>query len=441
MAPRKPRFTTDSVVPQSRERLTKPYRDRNSKTKYERRDPGLEDFTSTTYPDMLGAFSPASEDIAPNVAANWLKIANDLSNASYWFMRGILTTTGWEGEAADAARANIGKSQEEVIALLGATRYMHSVVDTFANSFNYTRKTLVDLKDEYAEDVTNNTDVENKKANDEAYAQATRRLMSESYAPPARGVAEAVPTFEVTMPNTSQPGPTAVAPTNTGGGGNGGGGGQKVQGSGKPPSTTDPQKIIDKFNKINPQANNPSATNPAAFDPSKLASTAADAGKNATSALSGAAKDALGQAASGAQGLLSSLQNANGALPEGVLGLGGPKVSPLSTPLKPGGTSGRVGQPSGGADARPTLRSEPHNSVTKASAASSGSGSRGAASAGTGAAGGGAPAAGSRADGGGKVHKVNKALRTAANGEEILGETDAVVSVIGSTQPDPPPKK
>ena len=49
--------------------------------------------------------------------------------------------------------------------------------------------------------------------------------------------------------------------------------------------------------------------------------------------------------------------------------------------------------------------------------------------------GGGAPAGGGAGKNDGKEHKANKALRTRKNGSDIVGDTDAVVPVLGDTSP------
>lgn len=149
---------------------------------------------------------------------------------------------------------------------------------------------------------------------------------------------------------------------------------------------------------------------------------------------------------SGQQAASQAMQSLNGLagkmqqqLPEGVLGLGPSNIAqPAST--KGAGTGGRGGgAPSGAGTPRLSQQFDPKQSVAKASTTSSAS-KAGVSGQGVGAAGGGAPAAGARGGGdGAKVHKVNRALRGEGNGAEIIGESEAVVPVIGG-QPPPSDK-
>jgi hypothetical protein len=73
----------------------------------------------------------------------------------------------------------------------------------------------------------------------------------------------------------------------------------------------------------------------------------------------------------------------------------------------------------------------PAAATAKASAPGTGAGL----GSGAGSPGAGAPAAGQRGgDQNGKGHQVNKALRRKKNGKDVIGDTDAVVAVVGAPE-------
>ncbi|MEU9809101.1 hypothetical protein [Mycobacterium sp. NPDC050853] len=219
---------------------------------------------------------------------------------------------------------------------------------------------------------------------------------------------------------------------NGGGGGGGGGGGNPLSNkSGTPVDTkkyTDALKNLQNKNTTNPNANN-SSTNPAQAL-SGITSGLSDAAKQAASAgqqaLSGAT-DALNQALGG---LSQNGLGTNPAIPEGALALNNGKAV---GGIKPAGGAGG-GSAVKGVSAEKALRSGTGSTVSnagKASTAAVQASRAGVAGQGTaGGMGGGAPAAGNRG-GSDKEHKVNKALRTKQNGEELLGEAEAIVPVVG----------
>jgi hypothetical protein len=148
----------------------------------------------------------------------------------------------------------------------------------------------------------------------------------------------------------------------------------------------------------------------------------------------GSAADALKQA-------MNAAGKGPGGAPEGLAGLGakGPKGMSGPTASPTGGAGGRagVGPSVSGLAGVPVA-------ATNKELALSGSAPPGA-NAATGAPAGGGSGAGSPGGGGAgagqrgqneKEHKANKALRTKANGELVIGEVDAVVPVIGDDLPD-----
>ncbi|HET6734013.1 hypothetical protein [Mycobacterium sp.] len=151
--------------------------------------------------------------------------------------------------------------------------------------------------------------------------------------------------------------------------------------------------------------------------------------KSGLDAASQAAQKAAQQAAGAGQKPIPSLR-------EGALGLGDKAGGPKGLG---GGAAGGGSAGAGGTGGLPAHQPAARLSTESASgarpavpaASTSGMGAMG----GMGAPGmGGGPAAGGRgADG--KEHKGNKALRTRKNGSDIVGDTDAVVPVLGDSPP------
>ena len=239
-------------------------------------------------------------------------------------------------------------------------------------------------------------------------------------------------------PQGPGPNPTGTGPYNTTGGG--------------PPSTGNPAIKPTDFgkNKAIPELGkdlgkdlgtgdikpiDPSQTDlpdtSTTSDPTQTAAQALDPALNAaTQGLQsglGAATQAAQQAAQAATGA------AKPALPEGALGLGPKPEDPKGA--GGAGKGGAAGGGVGGHQPAARLSSQPATSVagaraTMPAAASSAMGGMGS----PGMGGGGAPGAGGKGASDGKEHKGNKALRTRKNGSDIVGDTDAVVPVLGGEQ-------
>ncbi|WP_131822178.1 hypothetical protein [Mycobacteroides saopaulense] len=265
----------------------------------------------------------------------------------------------------------------------------------------------------------------------EDYARAVQ-LFRDTYQDAAMKVVENFPNLP--SPPNMNFGQNPAGPGGNGGGNGGGGGGGNPlsnKNAGSPVNTknlTDALKNIQNKNVANPNQN-ANSSNPAQAL-SGITSGLSDAAKQAASAgqqaLSGAS-DALNQALSG---LSQNGLGTNPALPEGALALNNGRGAGAVKPVSAGGGGSAVK----GVGAERALRSGGGSTVTnagKASAAAVPTSRAGVAGQGTtGGMGGGAPAAGNRG-GSDKEHKVNKALRTKQNGEELLGEAEAIVPVVG----------
>lgn len=290
--------------------------------------------------------------------------------------------------------------------------------------------------------------------------QLAVQLFRDTYQPTVEAVTQNFPTlpappnmkFEMpTGPGPTGPGPTGPGPTGPGPGGPGPGisppgippidpADFKIPGNGKDPSIPDYLSGIGDPSLTDP--NNPPITNPP-FTPAQSLKPAIDAaGKGLNSGIDAATKAAQ----QAAQGAAAAGKKAIPSLREGALGLGD---KPSASKGAGGGGGKGIGGGAGGglgvSEPSARLSSQPTTSASGAragvpAASSAGMGPMGAPMGGGGGAGG--------KGGDGKEHKANKALKRRKNGSDIVGDTDAVVPVLGDSppppeekQPAPPPRR
>ncbi|MCB9441556.1 MAG: hypothetical protein H6523_15070 [Mycolicibacterium sp.] len=230
--------------------------------------------------------------------------------------------------------------------------------------------------------------------------------------------------------------PNVPGPTNRGGGGGGPGGSKTGSGT---PKITSPSNLLGKNNPFKQTSNNKSTPNIPTDALSGLGNAAQQAAQQAGNAAGSAAGQAADAAKQALEQALNGKSNGTTGLPEGVLGgIGSNALGGLN---KAGGAGGGRGGGSA-SGSRPTVARPAANTTaaSKAPVEAAAKTSRAGVS-GTGAAGSGAPAAGHRGGGTDKVHKANKALRHMRNGQEVMGETDAVVSVLGEEPQQAAPTK
>lgn len=432
-----PSFNQDDIHPPSYDLLGPTFQEQAKKYgNFFHKDPGMEDFSGTDYLEMYEKFKDAAASVAPGVAEAWVSIGAELAKVSYEFAYRANQVHGWEGQAADAAATNRITSQSAIFSILSAARYMNSEVTVFGQSVEAVGKALRDNRENYRAEVEENKDTESKNRNYQVYAQTTRNLMSQSYAPPVRAVSDAVPNLSVGQPHvgTPPPGPGPGGPSSSSGPGLQG---LPRGGSGSPvmPTSTGLQTPTT-WNELQPQQNPSNAQNPADAANQALqgASSATQSAGDAAKGATDAAKKAVQQATNAAKQAFDNMLNGAAALPEGVLGLG-----PKGLAGGAHGTGGTGGGSGSGARELPQSKASPH--ITPASkvggtpttAARAGLSSTGGGSG----AGGGAPAAGHRGGGDDRVYKGSKALRRQQHGEEIVGESEAVVPVVGAKPADP----
>lgn len=331
-------------------------------------------------------------------------------------LKKALTTidSGIEGEFGSALRANLERSFAVLDDLSSHARTMETLIDAFFNNLHTTKDNFARNWELYRQAMQDPQDPTNKETLNQLNA-LVGPIMAQ-YRPPIDAIAQNHPSINSALPHVGSPGSVGGGGGGSPGGPGGGGpiglpGGGLNTGDMATPAIPDGSRIDSAKAPSMPQA------------PTDAASGAADAAKQAGDQ----AQKAVGQGANAAQKALDALSGAKGAgLPEGVLGLG-PKG--LQGAAKTG--SGAGGRGVGGREPAitkpaPKPASPPKvgasNAIPASRAGISGAGAPGAA---------GAPAAGHRGAGGDKTHKVSKALRMTKNGEDVIGEVDAVKAVIG----------
>ncbi len=387
-----------------------------------------DDFSNYTMDQAHADWEPASKDIAPNFVHVWKKIAQNVTSAKIEFNSSLNRLQSekdpWTGATYDAAMANMSASLPEVDAIANGADAMSVLVDAFSRTITTARSDVMGKYDAYRGDLASYPDYEDEIKSD--YAPIVQKIMREGYTPYVRDVADKNPGFTTGKTNQVNNAPPGNAP---GINGSGTPSSPSKSGAGTPTTPTYTGPTNKPVSTQDPKTTSPSTPEIPQL-PTDALSAATDAAKDAASQATDAAKDALGQALDAAKG-----DGTPGSPPEGVLGLG---PNGLRDALTKAGAKGSSGATSG-AGKSPTAAkppSSPSNAV-KANTTGTSTASRASISSGSGGSpGAGAPAAGQRGGANEKEYKANKALRRKKNGESVVGDTNAVVAVVGD-EPKP----
>ncbi len=415
-----------------------------------------------TFDEGYNALKDVIDDIAQNHHQTWAAIADKINAAATKLseLAGPQSTyrTKITGDTANAMFQKVSDAVPYLQSLAQAASRMDPLVDSFSRDLRETRDWFRTMESKRQENVNNvkrilatqypssGMSLEGDKQLttlalglvNEQYNNDAKQTIRDFYNPPIAYVSHNHPDMTAEPPKVGPaPGPGGTPQTFS------------PSGSGRPqspggPSTPTMSAMPEwKAAEKTPQSTVPQSTTPTdgaknAGDAAKgLTDAATDAGKQAQSAL-GQAGDAAKQAMD--QALQAAQKNAAGPLPEGVLGLG---PSHGSSAAK-AGSGGPRGGGTGGLGGRDAALSKPISqqlSSTKTPSTATPA-ARAGVSTGTSAPGAGAPAAGHRGgDGGDKIHKVSKALRSTKNGEEVMDEAAAIVPVVGEEQPEQAPTK
>ena len=450
----------------------------------------LEEFATRSFEDVWPEVSGIQKDVAPtSVDEAWRSIGNQLHTSALNFeseVKRLKDAGGWEGKTIEAAYTNAINSISEPFYTGTAALRGGELTHKFRDVMNYVIKNLVNdplgkfptMWDRYQDDLNWNyqqvpsgrggvgggtrkeaTTAGEKDQIRQYYNEYMRIVMNDSYKPGINAIYSGYPQYAentapaqpVTIPGLPEkPGQPSHKPTGDPSSGNGGGGTPQYGGGGLnksnlgggKPSIPTPPSLEDLKNqtKLPTDISTPGQTDtpgqsdpsrPSVTDPSKALDNGLTSGlTNAATQAMGAGTQAASQAAQAAKASPNGLSKGLGSkpkLPEGTLQLG-----KGGTGAGAGGARGGGGASLGGA--APRLSSLPAAAIQSEAAGISKAGMA-AASPGMGAPG--TPGGGHGGGAGqqqGKEHKVIKALRSRKTGNEIAGEAEAVVPVIGADQ-------
>ena len=402
----------------------------------------LENLSQYTIGEAYNRIVHADVGMAGFEATMWAQIKRTIDDATNSFQQQLnaleqSATVGgpqsWTGAAHDAAIQNLFSSYQTIETISNSVGTLHGQVQTFANTIQNTQDAIVPQYFTY-QSLMNNPQQPHKDVITYAFNKYAQSVLTTTYAPPIVHVANTAPPFPTATPQVGSPaaigggGPRGFAGGATGGGSLGGGGGGV--GPVGAPSTPVIPKLTDPTTPSTPQT--PSTMQPPT---TAQAPTTPQTPTDPSAATSGL------QGLSGLASPLQSLgQAANGAQRGNTGGLGGPnglgKLPPEGA-LK--GLKGGGGGVGGGAGARGL----PIGKAAGAPANAAGAGAVRAAGgpsarlSGVGGPGAGAPVAGAPGGAGqhggaqGGHHQPSKALRRKQNGEELIGDAQAVVPVLG----------
>jgi hypothetical protein len=383
----------------------------------------VEDFSGETfesvYNKMKDALKPYS---ALHDTGAWGDVRNAIVEAvqNFKIALGVLEQSGeaWKGKTHDAALQNLETSYPEPITAADGAGVQGILEDAFIRTIAATQNNIVDNKSRYDEALQNfpEQDGNIKKAyNDFAY-----NVLTDVYRPGIVEIGKNNPAFTAGVKldvGPNGPGPTGPGPFGPGGTGPGpiGGGGLPSR-----PGTPNPPK----FDPPNPPKTPKTPETP-------------DFPKTPTGTPT--LPQSLGQVpdtgSPAAPGGAPSPTGVPSQPPEGVLGLGpkGLGGAPKGAGAKGTGAGGKAG---GGAGAKLPRGLAPGKATATPAAAFRTPAAGGAAAGlgGMGTPGAGAPAAGAGGRDGNKAYQVSKALRRKKTGEQIAGEAEAVVPVVGAPE-------
>jgi hypothetical protein len=364
----------------------------------------------------------AMQDVTENGPGNtgWDTTINAIRDRLKRALRTL--DSGIEGQFADALRSNVERSFAVLDDMSNHAQAMETLIGAFFNDLSTTKGNFAKNWELYRQAMQDPEEPNNKETLNQLNA-LVGPIMAQ-YRPPIDGIAASHPSISSALPSVGSPGPAAGP----------GGGLPGASGGGIPVGLP-----MNGLNSGIPAPATPNGLPPDRAStpsmptiPSDAANGAADAAKQAGDQ----AQKAAGQAGNAGQKALDALTGAqNGAGLPVALGLGPKGVQGAS---KTG--TGAAGRRGAGAGRDPGAVKTPAKLTSAAMSAGTAVPASRAGVSGAGAPGGaGVPAAGHRGAAGDKTHKASKALRLTKNGEELMGDADAVTSVIGEEPRKVPP--
>lgn len=320
---------------------------------------------------------------------------------------------GWKGATRDAAIQNIALSLKEPAVAGGGAGVMEILVDVYAKMLDSMITNINGNWVNYQNDLKAYPEFQDQVKSE--YNNFAQKVMRDIYHPSLVEIAKNNPAFTDGGPQQLGGGPGGPGPLGGGPGGPGSLGGPRIPDFGGPtmpeiptPAPIDPSTV-------------PASPDPAPTDPMRAAS---DAAKNAA--------DTANQAAGGAQNA-GQRRPPEGVLGLGPKGLGGAGAGKGSAGAGKSGAGAGVKPPRGLASGRtagaPAAPAAKLGTPTRAATAGAGLGAMGPPGA--------APPAAGQRGGENNAHTASKALRRKKNGQNVAGEAEAVVPVIGAPEKRP----
>ncbi|OBA78578.1 hypothetical protein A9W99_23165 [Mycobacterium sp. 1164966.3] len=381
-----------------------------------------------SYATALAAMKPAAENLDGH-AHDWDDIHNSIANARQeffnWLDQSLKSDApdNWRGATATAivnkAKESLGKLDELAL----AAHSMGIMMEAFGHTITATRSMILAQEKTYNEHVLNRAEGDTPGTQKDTenllnlYAQDVIRTL---YNPSIESINQKHPDIGTSHPTVGVPGagpPGLGVPR--GAGGPGGPGGMKNGGLGAP-EIPSPNGLAGPGDP-DAGANGRGMPSMPAVSPQGAGDAANGAGNTAGQGAN-AANQALNQASKGGQQHPAGLPG----------GMATPIANRLNRVAKAGGSGGARG--GGGAATRGPSLGKPAaqlTPVTKTAAAAAVPASRAGISGGSGAPVAGAPAAGHQGGKAGREHRAGKALRHTKHGQDVIGEADAVVPVVG----------
>ncbi|MBO0880008.1 MAG: hypothetical protein J2P17_06500, partial [Mycobacterium sp.] len=377
----------------------------------------------------------ADDPVAPDSGQRWDEVKSDITLATDKFRTTIAgldadqhTPGSWTGATQNATVQNLKGSYSTLDSIGAGAETLGILTQAFSNTMSTTRNDIVSNFQTYQDSVEGFPEARDYIY--DTYNKFARAVMIQAYQPNIVDIAGKHPSFDNSgasiNPNVNSNLPPGTAGLNGTGGGAGSGPGA-VGAPNIPVNPNTPTIPTDP----NAGPSSPSSGLPYAGELAELAQQ----GLTTASQAASQAASQLGQLAQrvGNPGALSGPNIPHGVPHEGALSLGpGSMKSPLG---KAGGAGGstRAPDPSIGKPASaPATAAGRTADRTVAAGSRAGLGSV-ARSAGAGMPGAGAPAAGHHGGAQGAPYQPNKALRRKKNGEELVGNAEAVPAVLGES--------
>lgn len=391
-----------------------------------------------TFLEGYNGIKDAAEDIAVRHRFIWSNVSSALAQLRGTFEQAIAAAEQGLSGATAAQMSQLARNSLNYLdSLVDATERMSPLVDTFSRDIKETRDWFISNKTQLDNDTrirAQYAHISEKQAADEllsaSYDRAAQQTIHSFYNPPIDWISRRHPDMSAGAPRVGAPG----GPGGTGTPSGAPPGGPSPGGLGTPniPRPAGPSRVTPVANKLSSPNSSPNplqGLGDAAKGVGDAANGAAQQAQNAAGQAGNAANQALGQA------LNNSGHKGSLGLPEGVLGLGPKGLTGAKTSGSGGGRSGGAGVAHGAASQRPAQLQPSSKPVAATQVSRAGVGAGGTPGAG-------APAAGHRGGSGAdKAHKANKALRLTKHGQDVIGEAEAVVPVVGGESKDASPPK